>query len=176
MPTLAPLHSAAPNRSVDTWLMEYGASHRNRVNKRIHWVCVPIIAWCVIALLWAIPPPRVTPTTADLLVHSRQEYFNWAVVVVAAAIAYYVVLSVRLAVGAGLFFGAALVSIAALARSGVGPLWLIAVILFVLAWIGQFIGHHIEGARPSFFKDLQFLLIGPLWLVADLYRRIGIRY
>jgi uncharacterized membrane protein YGL010W len=56
------------------------------------------------------------------------------------------------------------------------PLWLIGAVLFVIAWIGQFIGHHVEGKRPSFFKDVQFLMIGPLWLLADLYRRLGIRY
>jgi uncharacterized membrane protein YGL010W len=50
------------------------------------------------------------------------------------------------------------------------------VAIFVLAWIGQFIGHAIEGKRPSFFKDLQFLMIGPMWLLALLYRRLGIRY
>jgi uncharacterized membrane protein YGL010W len=58
----------------------------------------------------------------------------------------------------------------------VGPLWRIGAILFVFAWIGQFIGHHIEGKRPSFLKDIQFLMIGPLWLLASLYRRFGIRY
>jgi uncharacterized membrane protein YGL010W len=56
------------------------------------------------------------------------------------------------------------------------PLWSICVLLFVLAWIGQFVGHAIEGKRPSFFKDLQFLMIGPLWLMADVYRRAGIRF
>jgi uncharacterized membrane protein YGL010W len=55
------------------------------------------------------------------------------------------------------------------------PLWASCAVLFIVAWIGQFIGHAIEGRRPSFFKDLQFLLIGPLWLLADLYRRIGLR-
>jgi uncharacterized membrane protein YGL010W len=56
------------------------------------------------------------------------------------------------------------------------PLWNICIFLFVVAWIGQFIGHAIEGKRPSFFKDVQFLLIGPLWLLADAYRRLGIRF
>jgi len=56
------------------------------------------------------------------------------------------------------------------------PLWSICVLLFVAAWVGQFIGHAIEGKRPSFFKDVQFLMIGPLWLLADVYRRLGIRY
>ncbi len=55
------------------------------------------------------------------------------------------------------------------------PLWSVCAALFVLAWIGQFVGHAIEGKRPSFFKDVQFLLIGPLWLLADLYRRLGAR-
>ena len=56
------------------------------------------------------------------------------------------------------------------------PLWLTSLTIFVVAWIGQFIGHAIEGRRPSFFKDLQFLLIGPLWLLAAAYRRIGLSY
>ena len=56
------------------------------------------------------------------------------------------------------------------------PLWLTSVSIFVVAWIGQFIGHAIEGKRPSFFKDLQFLLIGPLWLLAAAYRKIGLSY
>ena len=51
-----------------------------------------------------------------------------------------------------------------------------ALAIFVAAWIGQFIGHAYEGKRPSFFKDVQFLLIGPLWLLAALYRRLGIPY
>ena len=67
-------------------------------------------------------------------------------------------------------------SISALSRNTVAPLWLICATLFVLAWIGQFVGHAIEGKRPSFFKDVQFLMIGPLWLLANLYRRAGIRY
>jgi uncharacterized membrane protein YGL010W len=56
------------------------------------------------------------------------------------------------------------------------PLWRTCAVIFVVAWIGQFIGHALEGKRPSFFQDLQFLLIGPMWLVACLYRRLGIRY
>jgi uncharacterized membrane protein YGL010W len=48
--------------------------------------------------------------------------------------------------------------------------------IFVLAWIGQFIGHHVEGKKPSFFKDLQFLLIGPAWLLGFLFRLAGVRY
>jgi uncharacterized membrane protein YGL010W len=48
--------------------------------------------------------------------------------------------------------------------------------VFVLAWIGQFIGHKIEGKKPSFFDDLRYLLIGPLFVLAVLYRRLKIAY
>ena len=56
------------------------------------------------------------------------------------------------------------------------PLWQTSLIVFVVAWIGQFIGHKIEGKKPSFFKDLQFLLVGPMWLMHFVYKRVGIAY
>ena len=55
-------------------------------------------------------------------------------------------------------------------------LLILSVSIFVIAWIGQFIGHKIEGAKPSFFEDLQYLLIGPAWLLHFIYRKIGISY
>jgi uncharacterized membrane protein YGL010W len=152
-------------RNVEQWLDDYGDSHRNRTNKLLHWVCVPVIVWCVIALLWSLPTATALPAP-----------FNWAVFAVAAALVYYTMLSLPLALGALVFLIAMLLSIPLVQHSGVGPLWRIGAILFVLAWIGQFIGHHIEGKRPSFLKDIQFLMIGPLWLLASLYRRFGIRY
>ena len=56
------------------------------------------------------------------------------------------------------------------------PLWQTCVAIFVVAWVGQFIGHAVEGKRPSFFKDLLFLLVGPLWLLAFVYRALGVPY
>ena len=93
-----------------------------------------------------------------------------------AAVIYYASLSVRLALGVLPLLLLMLWSIATLSRNTIAPLWLICVVLFVLAWIGQFVGHAIEGKRPSFFKDVQFLMIGPLWLLSNLYRRAGIRF
>jgi len=79
-----------------------------------------------------------------------------------------------LAIGALILLSAMLWSIDRFDHAGVAPLWRACLVLFVIAWIGQFAGHAVEGKRPSFFKDLQFLMIGPLWLLADLYRRLGI--
>ena len=93
-----------------------------------------------------------------------------------AALIYYALLSVPLTLGAIPLLTALLWSLDWLERSSTVPLWSICLAAFVFAWVGQFIGHAIEGRRPSFFKDVQFLMIGPLWLLADVYRRLGIRY
>jgi uncharacterized membrane protein YGL010W len=96
-------------------------------------------------------------------------------VIVIAGLIYYLFLSVPLALGILPILLLMLWSLDALSHVSSVPLWTIFAGLFVLAWVGQFIGHAIEGKRPSFFKDLQFLMIGPLWLAADLYRRFGLR-
>jgi uncharacterized membrane protein YGL010W len=155
-------------RTVNQWLAEYGESHRNPRNKVLHWICVPVIVWSIIGLLWSLPMPPGWRALHPLV--------NWAVIWVLVALAYYAVLSIRLALGAAVAFLAMLWSIDLTDRPGWWPLWGISIGSFALAWVGQFIGHAIEGKRPSFFKDVQFLLIGPLWLLADAYRRLGIRY
>jgi uncharacterized membrane protein YGL010W len=152
-------------RSAQTWLAEYGESHQHPTNEFLHFVCVPAIVLSVMGLLWSLPVPaafvRVSP------------WLNWASLAALAAFLYYLSLSVRLALGGALAFALLLLLTAALAQLP-PPLWLTSLAIFVVAWIGQFIGHAIEGKRPSFFKDVQFLLIGPLWLLAQLYRRLAL--
>lgn len=149
-------------RSADSWFAEYGESHRNPTNKQIHWVCVPLILWSVIALIWSIPSPV--------------PWLNWAVVAAVAVQCFYIALSPRLSIGIGLFMLASLLLCWLLENVLAMPLWLLAVAVFIGAWIGQFIGHQIEGKKPSFFKDLVFLLIGPAWLMGFVYRRFGLDY
>jgi uncharacterized membrane protein YGL010W len=155
-------------RTADDWLREYGESHRNPVNKRLHYVCVPLIVWCVAGLLWSIPMPSA--------LGAGFPWLNAATLAVLAALAYYAYLSLFLALGALPLLIAIFWSVGIVARHCAVPLWAICGLLFVLAWIGQFLGHAVEGKRPSFLKDVQFLMIGPLWLLADLYRRLGVRY
>lgn len=149
-------------RSADEWFQDYGDSHRNPTNKLIHWICVPVIVWSVTALIWAIPSPV--------------EWLNWAVVMAVLAQIWYFALSPRLAIGLAAFLALCLAVCWAIEAHTTIPLWQLAVAVFVLAWIGQFIGHHIEGKKPSFFKDLQFLLVGPAWLMGFVYRRLGWGY
>jgi uncharacterized membrane protein YGL010W len=154
-------------RSVSDWLDEYGSSHQHPTNKLLHWICVPPIVLAVMGLLWSVPVPAGFAAISPWL--------NWASIAALAAVLYYLALSVPLAAGVLVAF----VLLLALTRWLTllpWPLWLTALVIFVVAWIGQFIGHAIEGKRPSFFKDLQFLLIGPLWLLAAAYRRLSVRY
>jgi uncharacterized membrane protein YGL010W len=154
-------------RTADAWFDEYGDSHRHATNKLLHWICVPVIVLSVMGLLWEIPVPQALEAVSPWL--------NWATLATIAAFFYYFAISVPLGVAMVPALGLLLWAVYALDMLET-PLWLISISLFVVAWIGQFIGHAIEGKRPSFFKDVQFLLIGPLWLVAHVFRRAGIRY
>lgn len=140
-------------RKLDVLLEQYGETHQNAINKAIHWVCVPLIMWSALAALWVASPIA-------------------AYALIAFAVVYYAVMSFPLAIG---MFALAALMLAPLPWLGPNVLW-IALAVFVVAWIGQFIGHAIEGRKPKFVQDLQFLLIGPAWLLQFLYRAAGIRY
>ncbi|RIK79134.1 MAG: hypothetical protein DCC67_10860 [Planctomycetota bacterium] len=154
-------------KSADQWFAEYGESHRHPTNKAIHWICVPTIAACLLALLWEAPTPPAL---------ERTWWLNWATLLAAASLVFYVRLSPSLAVGMAIFVAIVVVGIALYERWVAAPIWQSASLAFVLAWVGQFIGHSIEGKKPSFFQDVQFLLIGPIWLLSFVYRRLGIPY
>lgn len=149
-------------KTLDGWLDEYAESHRNPTNKLFHWLCIPPIVFSIAGLL------RLIPLGTD--------WINVTTVVGVLVLLYYAALSLRLALGMlGIFllFYWGIQSLYYAGGQAALPLMApLMAALFVLAWLGQFVGHHIEGARPSFFKDLQFLLIGPLWLLAHVYRRM----
>ncbi len=139
-------------KPIAQWFDEYGDSHRNPTNKLLHWICVPLITFSVLGVLWALHPVA-------------------AAIAVGLALVFYVVLSWQLALVM------ALMSLLMLWVLSLMPyVFWPSVIIFVLAWIGQFIGHQVEGRKPSFFKDVQFLLIGPIWLLGFLFRTVGLRY
>ena len=155
-------------KSIDSWLDEYGESHQNKTNKTIHWICVPTIVLSLLGLLWAIPVADAFANISPLL--------NWASLFGLLAIGYYLLLSPKLALGM-LPVLSFMLAINYFIWIKLGSMiWLFALIIFSLAWVGQFIGHNIEGKKPSFLKDLQFLLIGPLWLLSFVYRSAGINY
>lgn len=155
-------------RTIDELLTEYGESHRHTLNKIIHWICVPPIVWSVVALIWSIPFP--------LEIGQGIVPLNWAVIALVPVQIYYFRLSRRLGMGLLLYNLLMLWLTSIIEQGWPWPLWQVALAVFVIAWFGQFIGHLVERKRPSFFKDLQFLLIGPAWLIAFVYRQLGVEY
>lgn len=152
-------------KTIHQWLDDYGSSHRNHTNKMIHWICVPAIFFSIVGFLYAVPLP--IPGWDTYLI-------TLAHVALLLLIIYYARLSPSLAAGMLVIGIVCLWLWRLIALTGV-VIWQVALVIFVLAWIGQFIGHKIEGAKPSFFKDLQFLLIGPAWLLSFIYKKAGIR-
>lgn len=153
-------------RTIHDLLREYNESHENHLNKLAHWICVPAIMLSLLGLLWTLQTPQ---GVSDFLPG------NWAIIIMLLALVYYFLLSVRLALGMVVILAAMSALIIWISTLSI-PLWVVSLIVFVTAWIGQFVGHMLEGKRPSFFKDLQFLLIGPLWLLSFLYKKAGIKY
>ncbi len=155
-------------KTADQWFAEYGASHQNPVNKLIHWICVPLIFVVIMGLLWEIPVPAAMATVP---------YLNWATLSAIIVVGFYLNMSPSLAIGLSAFTLATYVLLAWYEQqSGWPSLWLVCLVGFVVLWFFQFIGHYIEGKKPSFFKDIQFLLIGPAWLMGFIYRLLGIPY
>ena len=155
-------------KTIDQWLDEYGESHKNPTNKAVHWICVPAIFFSIVGLIWSIPFPVAVDVMGTPL--------NWAMITLGIVFIYYMTLSFRLSIGLFLFGALCLWGCKVVAQSGIIPLWEFSLIIFGLAWLGQFWGHKVEGKKPSFLKDIQFLMIGPAWLMSFIYKKLGIGY
>ena len=155
-------------KSIQMWLDEYGESHQNKTNKRIHWVCVPIIFWTAMAFIYAIPTPTAF---AEISPH-----LNWSSIGAVLVILFYARLSVSLAVGMAAFTAFCYFTILAFDAAFAGSLVISSAVVFVIVWAAQFYGHEVEGKKPSFFKDVQYLMIGPAWLMSFIYQKVGLKY
>ena len=152
-------------RSIERLLMQYGESHQNKTNVIIHAIAVPSIYFVTIGLLWRLPVPEMV----------GQFDITWAHIIAVPVLYYYFMLSGPI--------GAAMTFLTILCIGAVNTLdhfsisvWLFSLVLFVVMWILQFIGHHIEGKKPSFFDDLRFLLVGPAWWWVHWLKRMNISY
>ena len=146
MATVTLLHS---KKSLQSWLADYAVSHQHPINKKIHWLCVPTIFASILGMGMSWPAA-------------------FTLVLIALVMLFYLRLSTQLFIAMGMFV---LFCLAAIAILPVGFKFWFGV--FVVAWIGQFVGHKIEGKKPSFFEDLQFLLIGPAWVANSLSTKLA---
>ncbi len=156
-------------KSIDTWFNEYGESHQNSTNKLLHWICIPLIMFSTLGLLWALGK-----SLNQLL--GLPPWGNIALLVIVLSLIWYMRRSIALTIGMTLLTAVMVAAILYVEQSAPIPLWQFSLAVFAVSWVGQFIGHKIEGKKPSFFKDLQFLLIGPAWLLGFIYRRLSISY
>ncbi|WP_106916291.1 Mpo1 family 2-hydroxy fatty acid dioxygenase [Chryseobacterium aurantiacum] len=156
-------------RKVDLLFVEYSKSHRNPTNKFIHWICVPLIFCTILGFISLIPAP-----------HFCLSYFGCISIVSLIAIIlislFYIRLSLLIAIVMAVIM-LLMEHFIYLTNIHLGQQsWIAYLSVFILTWIFQFIGHKIEGKKPSFLKDLQFLLIGPIWILGYILKKIGIRY
>ena len=173
-------------KTIHNWFEEYSESHQNKMNKIIHWVCIPLIFWSIIALLSLIPHSYL-----DLFNHTfLNDIMHWGTVIILLGLIFYLRLSFKIFIGMMLFSVCVLMDIYytlilfdtygffGFFKTLNNNIFLLyfSVIIFVFAWILQFVGHKIEGKKPSFLKDVQFLLIGPAWLLAFVYDKLSIKY
>jgi uncharacterized membrane protein YGL010W len=160
--------NAETGRPIDRWFASYAHDHQHPANRLIHWIAVPLILWSVIAILWTIPV--LATWFRPGLWSALAMFFAWM---------FYYRASRRI----GLGMLAVFVAMAWLTRwlyyaLGREQLLYVAIGVFVVAWVAQFIGHSklFEGKRPSFLTDLRYLLVGPAWLLSKVYRRLGWRW
>tara|TARA_B100001250_G_C19564970_1_gene685065 strand:- start:362 stop:838 length:477 start_codon:yes stop_codon:yes gene_type:complete len=157
-------------KTIHDWFTEYGESHQNKTNKIIHWICIPLIFWSIIALLSLIPQEIIS-------FGNDYNFFHWGSIVIIFGLFFYLRLSFKIFLGMAFFSLYVLLDIWLMYRIfGANILMYLAIFIFIFSWILQFFGHKIEGKKPSFVKDIQFLLIGPAWLLGYIYKRMGIKF
>tara|TARA_B100000401_G_C52769550_1_gene702503 strand:+ start:518 stop:979 length:462 start_codon:yes stop_codon:yes gene_type:complete len=151
-------------KKIDFWLDKYAESHQNSTNKLIHWFCVPIITFTLLGLL-------------SFIKFSFLRYnINFSYILFLFALLFYIRLSLSLTIGMGVFAGGSILIINKISHIFTSnELITYYIIAFIVAWIGQFIGHKIEGKKPSFVEDIKFLLIGPAWLLSFVYKKLNIK-
>jgi uncharacterized membrane protein YGL010W len=159
------LHTTHDPHSLGNWLYRYDSDHRHPINRSLQWICVPLILWSVLAMLWTIPVP-------ESLLHPGA----WSVFAIVLAFTWYWKHSHRL--GAALLIAMALFAFSChVLFQYVAASFLLAlgIAAFALAFLGQCVGYALERRRPGFSSYLAYLLVGPAWLMDKLLGRLGIK-
>lgn len=148
-------------RTLEQWFDEYAFSHQNPTNKALHYICVPAIFFSIIGLLMCVQTPFL-----DLNLPFIE---NLSIPILIFFLGFYFRISIPMALKMTCF--SIICLILNYYISNYISLFIFSISLFVVAWIGQFYGHKIEGKKPSFIEDLQFLMIGPAWVIENLFSK-----
>lgn len=167
------MKKAEPKRQIDVLFDKYAESHQNPTNELIHWICVPLIVFSLLGLVWSIPFPHLS------FLGRYNGFVNWGSFLIAFSVFYYYKLSPVMSYLMLILTFAMSFIIVLLEKwqlNGGPAVWQVCAIIFVLSWLGQFYGHKKEGKKPSFLEDVKFLLIGPIWLLHFICKKVGLRY
>lgn len=138
--------------TVEALFADYAAYHQTKGNKAFHRLGIPMIMLSLIGMLTLVPIADLGTIRIDA-----------AMLLIALASAYYFVIEWRLAIAM------IAVSIVFYFIGAWIPFW-INLAIFVLGWIFQFIGHKVyEHKNPAFFRNFVHLLVGPLWILNDVF-------
>jgi uncharacterized membrane protein YGL010W len=154
-------------RTADFWLERYSRHHRHRLNRVLHAAAVPLAVIGLTGLLWSLPAPAAFGDISPAL--------NWGTAFLLAAVVYYFILSIPLAIGL-LPFVLAITGILGRLEGLAPALWQTSLALFLAALVLQAVGHLLEGGRLRVLEDLHYLMLGPVWMMAGAFRRLGIPY
>ena len=150
-------------KTVEVQLANYKSVHFNKQNIKSHFIGIPLIVWAI-TLLLSLQSINVT-IGDDVLT------FTPAMVLLGISVVYYFTLHLKLGFGM-LVYTLANIYLASLVSAKEYAFWL-AIATFVLGWVIQFIGHIYEKAKPAFLDDIMGLVIGPLFLMAEVYFALG---
>ena len=142
-----------PPRKVDELLAHYGKSHTNPTNEVIHFAAIPLIMLSIVGLMYALHPwMAFVFMAASMVYYARLSTVFLVAMVVWSTILYWLILQMG------------------------DQVWQTSLIIFIGAWIAQFYGHHVEGKKPSFFEDIQYLWVGPLFELSKLFIKLEIKW
>ncbi|MFJ2485128.1 DUF962 domain-containing protein [Pseudomonas sp. NPDC087639] len=150
-------------KSLVDHLSQYAAYHRDPRNIASHFIGIPLIVVAVAVLLsrpeWSLGGLWISP----------------AVIVALASAGFYLRLEVKLGVLMTVLMGLSVWAGHVLAQQST-MVWLSSgLAMFVIGWVIQFVGHHYEGRKPAFVDDVSGLIVGPLFVVAELAFLLGMR-
>lgn len=160
-------------RKIDSLLNQYAESHQTKLNKQIHYFCVPAIFFSLIGLLSLIPTGGFLQSIFPNFLSS---YAHIGTIIIILGSFYYLRLSIPLFIGMVIFSILVLLGLNLIQTIQVVPFWAIMVGIFILAWIVQFYGHNHEGKKPEFLQDIQFLMVGPAWTISHIFDALKIKY
>ena len=133
-------------------LDNYSQHHKHPVNELIHFLAIPLIMFSILGLLYCIhSTAAVVFILFSLIFYFKLSYKAFIIMAIWSFFYYYLLYLLQ------------------------EKIFYISIFAFVFGWLIQFIGHFIEGKKPSFLDDIKYLWIGPLFVVRGILIKIGLR-